>query len=121
MPGLEVPMDYHILFLAMSFVIFIITIFLFFVDVTLEKAVGGFILCMFNMVLCIVCGFLFTAIDIYGYDTSGNIVHNIHSGMHLLSYIYVIFFYVNMMLMVYGVYIFYKKPWEEVSDNEIKI
>lgn len=116
--ALEVPMDYHLLFLAMNFIVFIITIFLLFVDTTFEKAVGAFILNMFNMVLCIVCGFLFTAVDIYGYDSTGAIVHNVHSSMHMLSWIYVTLFWVNLMMLFYATYLFYKKPWTDVYGKD---
>ena len=121
MAGLEVPMDYHLLFLAMSFIVFIITIFLLFVETNFEKTVGAFILCAFNMVLCIICGYLFAAVDIYGYDSTGTIVHNIHSSMHVLSWLYLVLFYVNVMLMFYGTYIFYKKPWLDVAGDETQV
>jgi len=121
MAGLEVPMDYHILFLAMSFIVFIITIMLLFVDATLEKAVAAFILIMFNLVLCIICGYLFAGIDIYGYDSTGTIVHNIHSSMHIFSWIYLVLFWVNFMLSIYAVYLFYRKPWTDVFGDETQV
>lgn len=118
---MEVPIDYHILFLAMSFILFVISIFLIFVDTSLEKAVGATILIMFNMVLCIIVGYVFAAVDLYSYDSSGALVHNVYSGMHYLSYIYLVLFYVNILLMVYCAYLFIRKPWSEVYGDESKI
>jgi len=119
--ALEIPMDYHLLFLAMGFIVFIITIFLLFVDTTFEKAVASFILCSFNIVLSFLCAFIFGAVDIYGYDSTGAIVHNIHGGMSSLSFIYVVMIYINIMLMVYAVYLFIRKPWEEIFGDETQV
>jgi len=118
---MNIPIEYHILFLVMSFVIFIITIFLIFVETTLEKAVGAWVLIMFNLVLCILCGYIFAAVDLYGYDSAGAVVHNIESSMHYLSYIYLVLFYVNFMLLVYCAYLFIRKPWTEVFGDETKV
>jgi len=116
-----VPMDYHILFLAMSFIVFIITIFLIFVDTTLEKTVGAMILCTFNIVLNMISGIVFAGVDIYGYDNTGAIVHNVQSTMHPFIHIYVIMTWVTIMLMVYCAYIFVRKPWvERMENNEIQ-
>jgi len=115
---MNVPMEYHILFLAMSFVLFIITIFLLFWNVTLEKAVASNITIMFNMVLCIIVALLFSGIDIYGHDTTGAIVHNVISDMHPFAYLYLVMFYVNLMLMFYCIYLFIKKPWDDLVEHE---
>lgn len=117
MAGLEVPIDYHILFLAMSFIVFILTIMLLFVEASFEKAVGAFILCSFNIVLSLLCAFIFSAVDLYGYDTTGAVVHNVSGGMNILSFIYIIMIYINILLMVYCGYLFIKKPWDEFEDE----
>ena len=114
-------MDYHILFLAMSFVIFIITIFLIFVETNLEKAVGAMILCMFNFILCIIVGYVFSAVDIYGYDSTGAVVHNIEASMYPFTYLYLVMGWINIMLMVYCGYLFIRKPWTEVYGDESEI
>lgn len=118
---MDVPMDYHLLFLAMSFVVFIITIFLLFMDTNLEKAVAGMILCAFNMVLNLLCAYIFSAVDLYGFDTSGNVVHNVEGGMYPMSFIYVVLIYLNIMLMVYASYLFIRKPWTEMYGDEAQI
>jgi len=110
---MELPIDYHMLFLMMSFIIFIITIFLLFIDTTLEKAVAANVLIMFNLILCSIISLGFGAIDYYGYDSAGEIVHNVESGMYPFVYVYWIMIYINIMLLFYCVYIYIKKPWEE--------
>ena len=115
------PIDYHILFLAMVFIIFIISIFLLFIDTTLEKAVAANIFIIVNFILCFIVSLGFGAIDMYSYDSDGVLVHNV-SDMYPFVYIFWIFGYVNIMLLFYCVYIYYRKPWEQYagSRNEIE-
>uniref|UniRef100_A0A6M3MA61 Uncharacterized protein n=1 Tax=viral metagenome TaxID=1070528 RepID=A0A6M3MA61_9ZZZZ len=115
---MNVPMDYHILFLAMSFILFIITIFLIFIETTLEKAVGATILIMVNLALTMICGYLFSAVDIYGYDSTGAIVHNIEPSMYPFTYLYLVLGYINICLLLYCGYLFVRKPWIERMEND---
>ena len=98
-----------------------ITILLMFIDATLEKAVAAFIFCAFNIILNLLVAYLFTAVDLYGYDTTGAVVHNVYGGMWSLSFIYVIMVYINIMLMVYCTYLFIRKPWTEMYGDESEI
>lgn len=116
---MEVPIDYHILFIAMSFILFIITIFLLFIETSLEKAVAANVIIMFNIILCGIISLSFGAIDLYGYDSSGAVVHNVYSEMYPFVYIYWTIGYVNIALLFYCVYLYFKKPWEE-HENEIQ-
>lgn len=111
-------MDYHLLFLAVSFVVFLLTIFLIFIDATFEKTVGAMILCAFNLVLNFLCALLFSAVDIFGFNASGEVVHNVQYSMHTMSVIFVGLMFLNIMLMVYCVYLFIRKPWTEVFGDE---
>jgi len=113
-----VPMDYHILFLAMSFILFIITMFLIFVDTTMEKAVAAVIFTMVNLLLTVICGYVFSAVDIYGYDSAGAVVHNVQASMYPFTYIYLVLGYVNICLLIYCGYIFVRKPWIERMEND---
>ena len=116
-----IPMDYHLLFLAMGFIVFIITIFLLFMDTNLEKAVAAFILSCFNIVLSLLCAFIFSAVDLYGYDNTGAVVHNVEGSMYPMTIVYIVMIYINIMLMVYAGYLFIRKPWVDVFGDETKI
>ena len=116
-----IPMDYHLLFLAMGFIVFIITIFLLFMDTSLEKAVAAFILCSFNIIISLLCAFIFSAVDLVGYDSTGAVVHNVQGSMYPMSIVYVVLIYINVMLMVYAGYLFIRKPWVDVFGDETKI
>lgn len=109
---MEFLMDYHIVFMMMSFVMFIIAILLLFIDVTLEKAVAANVLLFFNMILNLIISLGFGALDIYSWDSSGNLVHNVTGSMYPFIYVYWIFFYMSLMLLFYCIYIYYKKPWQ---------
>lgn len=110
---MEIPMDYHLLFIAMTFILFILSIFLLFINTSLEKAVAANILCMFNMILSLVVAYSFAAIDMYGFDSAGAVVHNVYSEMYPFIYLYWAVFYINLMLIFYCVYLYLRKPWEE--------
>lgn len=110
---MEFAMDYHILFMVMSFMLLIMSVLLLFIDTTIEKAVAANIFIMTNIVICSLVALGFGAIDFYSYDSSGTLVHNVSGSMYPFVYIYWILGYVNIMLLFYCIYIYYKKPWEE--------
>lgn len=111
-------MDYHILFLVMTFILFIISIFLLFIETSFEKAVAAFILILFNFILCGIVSLGFGAIDVYGYDSSGELVANVYGDMYYFIIIFWILSWINVMLLFYCVYLFYRKPWEEYMRQE---
>jgi len=89
-------------------------------DTNLEKAVAGFILCSFNIVLSLLCAFIFSAVDLVGYDASGAVVHNLEGSMYPMTVVYVVLIWINVMLMVYASYLFIRKPWVDVFGDETK-
>ena len=109
-------LDYHILFLTMMFIMFIISIFLLFIDTTLEKAVAANILLILNFILCIIISLGFGSIDMISYDSDGVIVHNT-ADMYPFVFVFWVFGYINIMLIFYCVYIYYRKPWEQVVSG----
>ena len=111
-------MDYHILFLVMTFILFIISIFLLFIETSFEKAVAAFILILFNFILCGIVSLGFGAIDVYGYDASGELVANVYGDMYYFIIIFWILSWINVMLLFYCVYLFYRKPWEEFKEHK---
>jgi len=114
---MEFAIDYHMLFMVMSFMLLVVSVLLLFIDTTLEKAVAANIFIVFNFMLCMLVSLGFGAIDFYSYDSSGELVHNVSSSMHPFIYIYWILAYVNIMLLFYCVYIYYRKPWEEYKKT----
>jgi len=112
-----VLVDYHIILIVMSFILLVITAFLLFIEPTVETTTAAYIFIMINMVLCIYCGLSFYGLDLVGYDSAGEVVHNTYFEMQTFSFLFVGFFYINIMLLVYGAYLYYKKPWEEFYEE----
>lgn len=106
-------MDYHLLFITLSFILFIITILLLFIDPTVEKTSAGLIIIMMNFVLCIFCSMSFYGLALTGQDSAGNVIYTHFYDMQTFSFIFIGLLYINVMLVIYCGYLFWKKPWEE--------
>jgi len=113
-----IPVEYHMLFCFLSIIFFIIILALLFIEPTFDKTVAGFILCFFNLVVSAVAGLGFFAFDLYGYDTSGILVENLVNDYDFLGMVFVILAYICVILMLYCIYLWYKKPWEGVRKIE---
>jgi len=114
---MEFAIDYHILFMVMSFMMLVISILLLFLETTFEKAVAANIFIIFNFVLCLLVSFGFGAIDFYSFDSNGELVHNVSASMYPFIYIYWVMAYVNLTLLFYCAYIYLKKPWEQYETE----
>ena len=114
---MSIPVEYHILFLLMSFIFFILTILFLFVNNTFEKTIAANILIAFNLILNFISGYSFNAIDLYGHNTNGTVVHNIYSELYPFTYIYWAFVWVNIMLIFYCIYLYLKKPIDEYTTQ----
>lgn len=115
---MEMPIDYHLIFMIMVFILFLISVFLLFIDTTLEKTVAANILIVINIILCMVVALSFGAIDMYGYDSDGTVVHNVYSDLYPFVYLFWVLMYVNIMLLFYCVYHYFKKPWEQYTKQK---
>ena len=107
------PIQYHLVFILIQFILMVLIAFMFFVKPTVEKTAGGFFFIGINFIFSIVAGQGFGSIDAHGFDSSGTLVHNLIVDMDFLAYIYLLFGFINVMLVVYGAYLFMKKPWDE--------
>ena len=110
--------EYHMIFMVLIFILFILSMLLLFMDVTFERAIASFIFITVNFILCAIVSLGFGALNFYGYDSSGVLVDNIYSEMYYFIYIFWAMGYINIMLLFYCVYIFYRKPWEEYMKGE---
>ena len=99
------PIDYHILFIGMAFILMIITVFLLFVDNTKEKTIAAMLFAGINYIFCIVNSMGFFAIDFYGFTTNGILVHNPSAGLFRLFAIFFLLVFVNIALLFYCWYL----------------
>ena len=84
-----------------------------FINPTVEKVTGAYLFIAMNFIFCILAGMGFGSVDAHGFDSSGTLVHNLIIDMDFLAYIYLAFGYFNFMFIIYGGYLFMKKPWDE--------
>ena len=110
--------EYHLIFMIIIFILFVISILLLFIDTSLEKAVAANIFIMVNFILCAIVSLGFGAIDVYGYNSDGVLVANIYGDMYYFIYIFWAMGWINIMLLFYCVYIYYRKPWEQYMKGE---
>jgi len=107
--------------MAMSFVLFLITLLLLFFDTSFQKTVAANIMAVFNLILNLIVAYGFGAIDFYGYDSTGAVVHNVYSDMYPFIYIYWVFGWINVMLLFYCLYVYLKKPWDEYTSGRDQV
>lgn len=108
-----IPIEYHLIFILVQFALTILIVFMFFIEPTVEKVTGGFVFIGMNFIFCVLAGQSFFSIDAHGFDSSGTLVHNLIIDMNFLAYIYLLFGFFNVMFIIYGSYLYMKKPWEE--------
>ena len=94
--------DYHLLFITMAFVLFVIEIFLLFVDTDKWKAIGAMLMAGLNLNLCWIGALSFMAINIPGFTSSGVLVDNPTPNMWMFFGLFVGLWAVNVGLMFYA-------------------
>ena len=114
---MEFALEYHMLFMFMTFILLILSVLLLFMEVTLEKAIASNIFIMINIVFCLIVSLGFSAIDFYSYDTDGILVHNVSASMYPFTPVYFMIIYINIMLLIYSTYLYIKKPWEQFEEE----
>ena len=115
---MQIPIDYHIIFILISIILLLFTILLIFIESTAQKTSAGVIIIMLNIIICIICALGAANVDMYGYNSDGELVHNINYNLKPIIIMYWWFFYVNFMLMIYCGYLFANKPWEKEDAEE---
>lgn len=108
-------LEYHILFMSISMILFFITIFLLFVDTDFNKAIAGMILCFFNVIVSWITGMNFFSIDLYAIGASGTLYNNYIYDYKELGLIFIALAYISVVFVFYAVYLLYDKPWDEAS------
>lgn len=107
------PETYHLIFIGISIILFVLIIDLLFTKRTFEKTVAGFIFCFINIVICFLTGLGFFAIDFFSFDSAGVIVSNVISDYSSLGFVFIGLSYISFIMLLYCVYLFYEKPWNK--------
>lgn len=112
------PIDYHILFMIMSILFFALVILFIFINPDFNKTVAATLLSFLNIVICFITGLGFFSIDLYSFDSQGEIVSNILTDYSELGIVFIGLSYLSLLLLFYCVSLFYSKPWENVNKIE---
>ena len=117
---LNIPMEYHLVFIIIAFLIFILVMMLLFNENDVFKTIAALILSLFNMILCIVNAIAFYTIDYPTQDSAGTLFHNVIENIDSLGTIFVAMFYLHLLLIFYCLYIFLKAETnnKQKIDNE---
>lgn len=115
---MEVPMDYHLMFMMMSFILLILIGFLLFLEQEFNRTILAFILSFINAILCSITAMAFFGINIMTVDGAGTLINNVYHDLYMLGILFVVLAYVNVLFIFYCIYLFLKKPWEAIKDAE---
>jgi len=105
---LNIPMEYHLVFMIISFLLFVLVMMLLFNDNDIFKTIAALILSLFNMILCIVNAIIFYTVDVMTQDSGGTLIHNVLDNIWSLGTIFMAMFYLHLLLIFYCMYIFLK-------------
>ena len=118
---MEILQDYHILFIAISFMLLIITITFLFVNNTKEKTIAAMIMSGINYIICIFNSFGFFRIGIVGYIGDGTISVNEYIEMYPVFAIFLLLYWVNVVFLFYCYWLWVRNPWRinELGSSEV--
>jgi len=109
---MEILMDYHLVFIVISFALLILSVLLLTLSPTIEQTLAAMIFTGINYVLCIFNSFAFYRIGLVGYVSDGSIEVNAYEEMYSSYVIFMLLLFINIALFFYGYWIYVRKPWE---------
>jgi len=105
-------MDYHLVFIAISIILLILSVLLLTLNPTIEQTLAAMIFTGINYVLCIFNSFAFFRIGLIGFDSTGDSVVSAYEDMQSSYVIFMLLLFINIALFFYGYWIYIRKPWE---------
>lgn len=117
---MEVLMEYHLVFMAMSFILLLFTIVLLIVDNTKQKTMFAMILAGLNYLLTLISSFGFFSIGIIGYSPDGSITINANHDMFAFYTIFFLLHLFQVVLIWYCIYLYAKDIWNIDQEGKPK-
>ena len=110
-----IPLDITIVYTIVTLILFLIVGFLLFLeDPTILKTSFALMLCFINAVFSYMTAYTYFAIDLYGYDSSGEVVSNPMYELAPFGMFFLLFSFFSIIFSLYCLYLFYMKPWNEM-------
>jgi len=108
------PIEYSIVFIIITILLFIITMSMLFNNPDFFRTIAGMIFCFINGIFSYVSAYSMLGVDLYGYTSAGVLVSNPVYDLYGFAVMFLIFVYINLVLLFYSIWLLYKKPWEQV-------
>jgi len=107
-------MDYHLLFIAVTIVLTLITLLLiFFADIKGQEIYGVMVLCGLNWLLCLISMLGFFGVGIPYYDPVTNeIATDLIPDMYPLFSYFMLIFFLQIVFLYYLSYMHIKQGWD---------
>ena len=104
--------QYHLLFIASSFILLLISIYLLFLDKTKQGGIAALILIGLNLAICEMNYLVFFGIDLIGYTCEGTAVITKYPDMYMFFSFFFLMFWLNVALVYYCIYKQTHNIWE---------
>ena len=94
-------MEYHIVFIIITFILLVYTFELIFRDSTPKSIIAAMIICAINAILCVINYISFFGIGIIGYIGDGTVDVNTFADMYQLFMFFFGMYWINVILIFY--------------------
>lgn len=108
---MEMILDYHIVFMVMSFLLFLVCVVFLVEHPSREKVMFTMLLCGFNIVLTSLCFLGFFGIGVFTIQ-NGEFIVEIYPGMYPVFGIFWLLYWINIILLFYCWWKFMRNPLE---------
>lgn len=109
--------DYHIIFIFVFLILLFFSIILIFIRPTKETCMAANVFILMNHVFGVAVMFPFANLMLPGFDSSGVLVENYYAGMYVFIDFFSAFFFINVMLNIYAIFLLMKLSIDEAKRN----
>jgi hypothetical protein len=106
-------MDYHIVFIVISFVLLLYVFELVFFEDRARSVIAAMIICGLNSTLCVIIYLSFFGIGIIGYNISGEVDVTTYTDMYPLFMFFFGMYWINVILIFYCWYRYTYTVWTD--------
>ena len=115
---MAIPLDITIVYTIIALLLFlIIGVLLFLEEQTILKTSFALMLCFINTVFSYMTAYTYFAIDIFGFNSAGEVVSNPMYELAPFGLFFLMFSYFSIIFALFCLYLFYLKPWEKAMET----
>jgi len=113
-------LDYHLIFIVLAVMLFVIEVLLVAVDPDRNKAIAAIVLAGFNLNICWFLALSSTAVNVYGFDYEGTLINNPVPDVRVLMALFYGLWMVNVGIMIYASRFFVQHSLSKSFESEPK-